>query len=572
MNVSRFESEPPEDRDDLVLLLDEELSRLPERYRAALVACELEGKSRREAAEQLGIPEGTLSTHLARGRKLLRERLLRRGVTLGVGPIAGLSPPFLEPAIPERLMEPTVRAAMGYAPGCGTAGTISTDGLIAGGKGDQDDVPREADLARRRLLDGLNVRSRPSCSHGPHRLSLLRSPIRPGRGRMTWPAGSSTRPGRPWPTSRSGRSDGRWFEPVTVATATTDRQGRYVLPGAWAPQRPRRAFGDERLGLFARARDGRVGWLTRIMGRAATRQAGRRDRAPAGRRRPGPGDRSRRPPDRGRRGRAGEFWTPTETGFSDLTRRWSPKRPRLTDPHRRGWLVRAPGHPPGLAGGGHDHGPRVRLAAGSPGTRPRRSSSRSISASDGSRAGSSRRTHAGSRAHQCLRQVRRTARQVGTRSRRRSSCNLGHCEASRTARSSSTACRRAVTWSVPTSRRTPIHRRKPSRPSVEVGPGGVATVEIPLERLATITGRVIDARTGKGVAGHLPWNPATRHGRNMVVKEMRTPDRCRGAILGPGASRARSRSRPGTAEVVSRPDAPRNIPTSRSRPTGPCPT
>ena len=55
------------------------------------MACELEGKSRREAAQQLGMPEGTLSTHLARGRKLLRERLLRRGVSLGVGPFAGLA-------------------------------------------------------------------------------------------------------------------------------------------------------------------------------------------------------------------------------------------------------------------------------------------------------------------------------------------------------------------------------------------------------------------------------------------------------------------------------------------------
>ena len=53
---------------------------------------------------------------------------------------------------------------------------------------------------------------------------------------------------------------GRMVEPVTVATATTDRQGRYVLPGAWA-HKAVRAFGDERLSLFARARDGRVGWL-----------------------------------------------------------------------------------------------------------------------------------------------------------------------------------------------------------------------------------------------------------------------------------------------------------------------
>ena len=181
MNVSRFESEPPEDRDDLVLLLDEELSRLPERYRSALVACELEGKSRREAAGQLGIPEGTLSTHLARGRKLLRERLLRRGITLGVGPIAGLSPPHREPAIPERLMEPTIRAAMGHAPGCGTAGTISqTVSSLA------ERVIKMMFLARLTLLvaaflTASTVRSRPSCWPGRSGCGPAASPIRPGR-------------------------------------------------------------------------------------------------------------------------------------------------------------------------------------------------------------------------------------------------------------------------------------------------------------------------------------------------------------------------------------------------------
>ena len=94
-----------DERDDLLPLLDEELNRLPQRFRAALVACELEGKSRREAAAQLGLAEGTLSAHLRRGRKLLRERLLRRGVSLAIGLAAGLRHPLPLAAIPEGLME-----------------------------------------------------------------------------------------------------------------------------------------------------------------------------------------------------------------------------------------------------------------------------------------------------------------------------------------------------------------------------------------------------------------------------------------------------------------------------------
>ena len=126
MDVAKTESEPVGDRDDLVPLLDEELSRLPDRYRAALVACELEGKSRREAAQQLGLPEGTLSTHLARGRKLLRDRLVKRGVSLGVGALAGLSRESAEAAVPDRLLGATIRAAMGYASGGVASGTVST--------------------------------------------------------------------------------------------------------------------------------------------------------------------------------------------------------------------------------------------------------------------------------------------------------------------------------------------------------------------------------------------------------------------------------------------------------------
>jgi RNA polymerase sigma factor (sigma-70 family) len=129
-DATRVESGPPEeDREELLPILDEELNRLPQPYRAALVACELEGKSRREAARQLGIPEGTLSARLARGRKMLRDRMRRRGATLGLGPIAGQLGPLAESAVPERLIGPVVRAAL--ADGAGEAAVATAVSCLA---------------------------------------------------------------------------------------------------------------------------------------------------------------------------------------------------------------------------------------------------------------------------------------------------------------------------------------------------------------------------------------------------------------------------------------------------------
>ena len=70
---------------DVQPLLDRELGSLPEKYRAVIVLCDLEGKTRKEVARQLGCPEGTVAGRLARARTMLAGRLAKRGVALSAG-------------------------------------------------------------------------------------------------------------------------------------------------------------------------------------------------------------------------------------------------------------------------------------------------------------------------------------------------------------------------------------------------------------------------------------------------------------------------------------------------------
>jgi RNA polymerase sigma factor (sigma-70 family) len=111
---------------DLRPVLDEELSRLPDKYRTAVVLCDLEGRTHEEAARSLGCPRETVTTRLTRARARLRSRLLRRGLTLSAGLLTTVLAERAAPgAPPAGLADPTLRAALRFAAGQAAAGVVS---------------------------------------------------------------------------------------------------------------------------------------------------------------------------------------------------------------------------------------------------------------------------------------------------------------------------------------------------------------------------------------------------------------------------------------------------------------
>ena len=82
--MRRTEPKPSDqlnETDEMASLVHQEIMRLPERLRSAVILCDLEGQSYRQAAVQLELPLGTVQSRLARARQRLRDRFIQKGIS-----------------------------------------------------------------------------------------------------------------------------------------------------------------------------------------------------------------------------------------------------------------------------------------------------------------------------------------------------------------------------------------------------------------------------------------------------------------------------------------------------------
>ena len=116
----------PAGRDEQLRALHEEIARLPEKFRLAVVLCDLQGVPQDRAAGELQLSERTLRRRLSEGRERLKARLNRRGLAHEAGMLGAVILPGAESAVPPAWAEATVRAALATVNRTITVGVVST--------------------------------------------------------------------------------------------------------------------------------------------------------------------------------------------------------------------------------------------------------------------------------------------------------------------------------------------------------------------------------------------------------------------------------------------------------------
>ena len=135
--------------DECRAALHEEIDRLPEGYRKAVVLCDLEGLTHAEAARRLGWPIGTVKSRQARGRDRLRSRLIRRGLAPASGAFASMiASSGVQAAVPTAMVDATARVALMVAAGQVSAVAASAAAMASA-------IVRATVVARIRLAAGL---------------------------------------------------------------------------------------------------------------------------------------------------------------------------------------------------------------------------------------------------------------------------------------------------------------------------------------------------------------------------------------------------------------------------------
>ncbi len=116
---------------ELAAAVDEVLAALPDHYRLPVVLCELRGLSRKQAAAELRIAEGTLSSRLAKARKLLAERLTKRGFAATTAVVAAALAGSAAAKIPDKVATLATDIAVGSASGLfSTSVTVASDTVV----------------------------------------------------------------------------------------------------------------------------------------------------------------------------------------------------------------------------------------------------------------------------------------------------------------------------------------------------------------------------------------------------------------------------------------------------------